>query len=46
MELRFASPELDGDEAASNPAEMLPHMPGVPPGGARDVARRPLPELD
>lgn len=46
VELRFASPELDGDEAASNLAEMLLRMLGVPPGDARDVARRPLPELD
>ncbi|MDW6059418.1 TetR family transcriptional regulator [Streptomyces sp. FXJ1.4098] len=46
VELRFARPELDGDEAASNLAEMLLRMLGVPPDDARDVARRPLPELD
>lgn len=45
VELRFARPELDGDEAASNLAEMLLRMLGVPPDDARDVARRPLPEL-
>ncbi|MFI6372162.1 TetR/AcrR family transcriptional regulator [Streptomyces sp. NPDC050546] len=46
VELRFARPELDGDEAASNLAEMLLRMLGVPPEDARDVARRPLPDLD
>ncbi|MFG2551495.1 TetR/AcrR family transcriptional regulator [Streptomyces sp. NPDC048581] len=46
LELRFARPELDGDEAASNLAEMLLRMLGVPPEDARDVARRPLPDLD
>ncbi|MES4903137.1 MULTISPECIES: TetR family transcriptional regulator [unclassified Streptomyces] len=46
VELRFGRPELDGDEAASNLAEMLLRMLGVPPDDARDVARRPLPELD
>ncbi|MFI5551945.1 TetR/AcrR family transcriptional regulator [Streptomyces sp. NPDC051738] len=45
LELRFARPELDGDEAASNLAEMLLRMLGVPPEDARDVARRPLPDL-
>lgn len=44
-ELRFARPELDGDEAASNLADMLLRMLGVPPQDARDVARRPLPGL-
>ncbi|MEU9241632.1 TetR/AcrR family transcriptional regulator [Streptomyces shenzhenensis] len=46
LELRFARPELDGDEAASNLAEMVLRMLGVPPDDAHDVARRPLPELD
>ncbi|MEU9406801.1 TetR/AcrR family transcriptional regulator [Streptomyces sp. NPDC048281] len=45
LELRFARPELDGDEAASNLAEMVLRMLGVPPDDAHDVARRPLPEL-
>ncbi|MCL8013298.1 TetR/AcrR family transcriptional regulator [Streptomyces sp. AS02] len=45
LELRFARPEVDGDEAASNLAEMLLRMLGVPPEDARDVARRPLPDL-
>ncbi|MGW2486285.1 TetR/AcrR family transcriptional regulator [Streptomyces sp. NPDC001606] len=45
VELRFARPELDGDEAASNLAEMLLCMLGVPPQDARAVARRPLPDL-
>ncbi|KUM75308.1 TetR/AcrR family transcriptional regulator [Streptomyces curacoi] len=46
LELRFARPELDGDEAAANLAEMLLRMLGVPPQDARDVARRALPDLD
>lgn len=46
LELRFARPELDGDEAASNLAEMLLCMLGVPSEDARDVARSPLPDLD
>ncbi|MFI7501539.1 TetR/AcrR family transcriptional regulator [Streptomyces sp. NPDC049687] len=46
VELRFARPDLDGDEAASNLAEMLLRMLGVPAEDARDVARRPLPDLD
>ncbi|MEU6590038.1 TetR family transcriptional regulator [Streptomyces sp. NPDC046881] len=45
VELRFAEPGRDGDEAASNLAEMLLRMLGVPPEDARDVARRPLPDL-
>ncbi|MCX5372309.1 TetR family transcriptional regulator [Streptomyces sp. NBC_00015] len=45
LELRFARPDLDGDEAASNLAEMLLRMLGLPPQDAREVARRPLPEL-
>jgi AcrR family transcriptional regulator len=46
VELRFARPELDADETASNLAEMLLRMLGVPPEDAHDVARRPLPDLD
>ncbi|MBT2422800.1 TetR family transcriptional regulator [Streptomyces sp. ISL-22] len=46
LELRFARPELDGDEVAANLAEMLLRMLGVPPQDARDVARRELPDLD
>lgn len=46
VELRFARPDLDGDEAASQLAEMLLCMLGVPPEDARVVARRPLPDLD
>ncbi|MFF7310855.1 TetR/AcrR family transcriptional regulator [Streptomyces sp. NPDC008137] len=46
VELRFARPERDGDEAATNLSEMLPRILGVPPEDARDVARRPLPDLD
>lgn len=45
LELRFAEPDLDGEEAASNLAEMLLRMLGVPPGDAHDVARRALPDL-
>lgn len=45
LELRFARPDLDGDEAAANLAEMLLRMLGVPPEDAHDVARRPLPDL-
>ncbi|MGW0872905.1 TetR/AcrR family transcriptional regulator [Streptomyces sp. NPDC002740] len=45
LELRFARPDLDADEAASNLAEMLLRMLGVPAKDARDVARRPLPDL-
>ncbi|MGQ4384792.1 TetR/AcrR family transcriptional regulator [Streptomyces sp. SAS_270] len=46
VELRFARPDLAGDEAAANLAEMLLRMLGVPAEDARDVARRPLPDLD
>ncbi|WP_328874670.1 TetR/AcrR family transcriptional regulator [Streptomyces sp. NBC_00287] len=46
VELRFARPDLDGDETASNLAEMLLRMLGVPPEDAYDVARRPLPDRD
>ncbi|MFG2894719.1 TetR/AcrR family transcriptional regulator [Streptomyces sp. NPDC048248] len=45
VELRFARPDLDGDEAAANLAEMVMRMLGVPPDEAREVARRPLPDL-
>ncbi|MER6287497.1 TetR/AcrR family transcriptional regulator [Streptomyces sviceus] len=44
VELRFARPDLDGDEAASNLAEMILRMLGVPPEDAHEVARRPLPD--
>ncbi|POX56719.1 TetR family transcriptional regulator [Streptomyces sp. Ru71] len=46
VELRFARPDLDGDEAAVNLAEMVLRMLGVPPDDAHEVARRPLPDLD
>ncbi|MYW17734.1 TetR/AcrR family transcriptional regulator, partial [Streptomyces sp. SID2955] len=45
VELRFARPDVDGDEAASRMAEMLLSMLGVPAEEAREVARRPLPDL-
>ncbi|GAB3011230.1 hypothetical protein GCM10023080_092200 [Streptomyces pseudoechinosporeus] len=45
VELRFARPELDGDEAAANLAEMVLRMLGLSPDDAREVARRPLPDL-
>ncbi|WP_019070813.1 TetR/AcrR family transcriptional regulator [Streptomyces hokutonensis] len=45
VELRFARPELDGDEAAVSLAEMVLRMLGVPPDDAHEVARRPLPDL-
>jgi AcrR family transcriptional regulator len=44
VELRFARPETDADESASNLAEMVLRMLGVPPDDARDIARRPLPD--
>ncbi|MFJ6079928.1 TetR/AcrR family transcriptional regulator [Streptomyces sp. NPDC092369] len=46
LELRFARPDLDGDETASNLAELLLRMLGLPPGDAHDVARSPLPDVD
>ncbi|MCX5556513.1 TetR/AcrR family transcriptional regulator [Streptomyces sp. NBC_00038] len=46
VELRFARPERDGDEAASGLVEMLLRMLGVPPEDAREIAWRPLPDLD
>ncbi|RCH66606.1 TetR/AcrR family transcriptional regulator [Streptomyces sp. SDr-06] len=46
VELRFARPEVDGDEAAVNLAEMVLRMLGLSADDAQEVARRPLPELD
>ncbi|MFF4691895.1 TetR/AcrR family transcriptional regulator [Streptomyces sp. NPDC001307] len=46
VELRFARPDLDGDQAAVDLAEMVLRMLGVPPDDAHEVARRPLPDLD
>jgi AcrR family transcriptional regulator len=46
VELRFARPEVDGDEAAVNLAEMVLRMLGLSPDEAHEVARRPLPDLD
>ncbi len=46
VELRFARPEADGDEAAVNLAEMVLRMLGLSPDEAHEVARRPLPDLD
>ncbi|MFJ9895561.1 TetR/AcrR family transcriptional regulator [Streptomyces sp. NPDC091280] len=43
VELRFARPDLDGDEAASALAEMVLLMLGLAPDDAHEVARRPLP---
>jgi AcrR family transcriptional regulator len=45
VELRFARPEVDGDEAAVSLAEMVLRMLGVPSDDAHEVARRPLPDL-
>ncbi|MFF4507994.1 TetR/AcrR family transcriptional regulator [Streptomyces sp. NPDC001401] len=45
VELRFARPDLDGDEAAANLVEMVLRMLGVAPDDAREVVRRPLPGL-
>jgi hypothetical protein len=44
VEMRFALPDLNGDEAAVNLAEMVLRMLGVPPDDAHEVARRPLPD--
>ena len=44
VELRFARPEVDGDEAAVNLAEMVLRMLGLPGDDAHEVARRPLPD--
>ncbi|WP_210719422.1 TetR/AcrR family transcriptional regulator [Streptomyces galbus] len=46
VELRFARPEVDGDEAAVHLAEMVLRMLGLPADEAHEVARRPLPDLD
>ncbi|MFE2385868.1 TetR/AcrR family transcriptional regulator [Streptomyces misionensis] len=46
VELRFARPEVDGDDAAVNLAEMVLRMLGLPVDDAHEVARRPLPDLD
>ncbi|MER7834338.1 TetR/AcrR family transcriptional regulator [Streptomyces sp. NPDC096040] len=46
LELRFARPDIDGDKAAENMAEMALRMLGVPFDEAGKVARRPLPDLD
>ncbi|MER5804073.1 TetR/AcrR family transcriptional regulator [Streptomyces mirabilis] len=43
--LRLARPDLDGDEAASDLAEMALRMLGVPAEDAREVTRRALPGL-
>ncbi|MFI9614978.1 TetR/AcrR family transcriptional regulator [Streptomyces sp. NPDC052023] len=44
--LRLDRPDLDGDEAASDLAEMVLRMLGVPSDEAHEVTRRPLPGLD
>ncbi|MFH9006062.1 TetR/AcrR family transcriptional regulator [Streptomyces afghaniensis] len=44
VELRFARPEVDGDDAAVDLAEMVLRMLGVPSDDAHEVARRPLPD--
>ncbi|MEU3844105.1 TetR/AcrR family transcriptional regulator [Streptomyces sp. NPDC028635] len=46
VELRFARPEVDGDEAAVDLAAMVLRMLGLSPDEAHEVARRPLPDLD
>ncbi|MBX7554648.1 TetR/AcrR family transcriptional regulator [Streptomyces sp. NPDC004232] len=46
VELRFARPDVDGDEAAVNLAEMVLRMLGLSADDAHEVARRPLPDLD
>ncbi|MFI6438038.1 TetR/AcrR family transcriptional regulator [Streptomyces sp. NPDC050759] len=46
LELRFARPDVDGDEAASNLAEILLRMLGASWEDAHEVAQRPLPDLD
>ncbi|MEU1554886.1 TetR/AcrR family transcriptional regulator [Streptomyces scabiei] len=43
VELRFSRPDLDGEEAASNLAEMTLRLLGVPLEGEHEVAWRPLP---
>ncbi|NIY67607.1 hypothetical protein SMALB_5667 [Streptomyces malaysiensis] len=46
VELRFARPEVDGDEAAVNLAELVLRMLGLSAQDVHEVARRPLPDLD
>ncbi|QYX81538.1 TetR/AcrR family transcriptional regulator [Streptomyces akebiae] len=46
VELRFARPEVNGDQAAVNLAEMVLRMLGLSTDDAHEVARRPLPDLD
>ncbi|MFE5030947.1 hypothetical protein [Streptomyces sp. NPDC056683] len=43
--LRLVRPDLDGDEAASDLAEMVLRMLVVSPDDAREVTPRPLPGL-
>ncbi|MFD0317828.1 TetR/AcrR family transcriptional regulator [Streptomyces flavalbus] len=43
VELRFARPDLDGDETAARMAELVLRMLGVAAPEAHEVARRPLP---
>ncbi|MFD3563603.1 hypothetical protein ACFWVU_28630 [Streptomyces sp. NPDC058686] len=43
LELWCNQPEVDSDQAAGTMAEMIPHMLGLSPDEARDLARRPLP---
>ncbi|MFF4214393.1 TetR/AcrR family transcriptional regulator [Streptomyces sp. NPDC001796] len=43
--LRLDRPDLDGDEVASDLAEMVLRMLGLPPEDAHEVTRRPLPDL-
>jgi AcrR family transcriptional regulator len=45
VELRFAYPDRDGDEAASNMAGLMLRMLGVPAEEAREITHRPLPAL-
>ncbi|MFF3851210.1 TetR/AcrR family transcriptional regulator [Streptomyces sp. NPDC002328] len=46
LELKSARPDVSGDEAAADMAEMILCMLGLPREEAREVARRPLPALD
>ncbi|MGW5625306.1 TetR/AcrR family transcriptional regulator [Streptomyces olivaceus] len=43
VEMRFARPDVNGDKASMNLAEMVLRMLGVTPDEAHEVARRPLP---
>jgi len=45
-QLLHAQPERDDAEATDQIAEDLLRMLGVPADEARDISRRPLPELD